>query len=282
MRGCVEPHVVDYPVVLNVAAYRRESLSVFLHSLFTAWHIHIINSINLTGWVAWRFWTRSYDQLRRLEEFNFKEVKFLLASTDDLRVKIRKGTENSSLSHPSIIILLSYKSCRTQGHSITTNSFFPVAFFNPCKVNWEWFPILSWYAQPLPSGSTVVKNETLYLSRGWSVSGWWWWGKEGWRTGLWLHPWPFCRGSVCPHRGHNPNGNHRKRSAAPFVSLCSLELLGQTRPRGRTGLQSTAWRNKDASQIRTDTMLQLKRSFTRSCCFTWGSLSKVSTTYLIS
>lgn len=122
--GCVEPHVVDYPVILNVAAYRRESLSVCLHSLFIAWHIHIKNSINLTGWVAWRFWTRSYDQLRRLEEFNFKEVKFLLAGTDDLRVKIRKGAQNSSLSHPSIIILLSYKSCWTLGHSITTNSFF--------------------------------------------------------------------------------------------------------------------------------------------------------------
>ena len=66
------------------------------HSLFTAWHIHIKNSINLTGWVAWRFWTRSYDQLRRLEEFNFKEVKFLLAGSDDLRVKIRKGAQNSS------------------------------------------------------------------------------------------------------------------------------------------------------------------------------------------
>lgn len=126
--SCVEPHVVDYPVILNVAAYRRESLSVCLHSLFIAWHIHIKNSINLTGWVAWRFWTRSYDQLRRLEEFNFKEVKFLLAGTDDLRVKIRKGAENSFLSHPSIIILLSYKSCWTLGHSIKTNSLFPWLF----------------------------------------------------------------------------------------------------------------------------------------------------------
>lgn len=34
--GCVEIHVVDYPVILNVAACRGESLSVCLHSLFIA------------------------------------------------------------------------------------------------------------------------------------------------------------------------------------------------------------------------------------------------------
>ncbi len=34
--GCVKIHVVDYPMILNVAAYRRESLSVCLHSLFIA------------------------------------------------------------------------------------------------------------------------------------------------------------------------------------------------------------------------------------------------------
>lgn len=129
----VKPHVVDYSMVLDVAACRRESLSVSVRSLFIVWHIHIKNSINLRGWVAWHFWTRSYDQLQRLEEFNFKEVKFLLAGTDDLRVKIRKGAENSFLSHPSIIILLSYKSCWTLGHSIKTNSLFPWLFSIPAK-----------------------------------------------------------------------------------------------------------------------------------------------------
>lgn len=165
--GCVEKHVVDYPVILDVAACGRESPSVGSLSLFRAWHIHIKNSINLTGWVAWRFWTRSYDQLRRLEEFNFKEVKFLLAGADDSRVKIKnlkKGAENSSLSHPSVIILLSYKSRWTLGHSITTNSFF-LWLFQYLQSKLRAVTPLSWYADPLLSRSAAVENETLPVKR---------------------------------------------------------------------------------------------------------------------
>lgn len=34
--GCIEPHVVDYPVILDVSPCRRGSLSVCLRSLFIA------------------------------------------------------------------------------------------------------------------------------------------------------------------------------------------------------------------------------------------------------
>lgn len=114
---------------------------------------------------------------------------------------------------------------------------------------------------PCQLGSTVVENETLYLSRGWSVSGWWWWGREVWRTGLSLRPRPFCRGSACPHRGRNPTGIRRRRSTAPSVSVCLSALRGRPRPRGGRGWRPTAWCTQTLRQMSTDSILKPVQPF---------------------